>query len=355
MRGLSLLHSLLVVLALLVLVGCPEPDEASQDELNSHWSVAFDAEPVGWLLSVVGEPSGDVWAVGGEPGSAALRRFDGEDWRAVQINGEVPLVNWAHPLPSAGPDSRMVYAANGGKVLWREGGAWSLEQTPSEQDLWGIWGASADDLWAVGGRGRAEGQATILRFDGSRWRQVELPAMERPNVHAFFKVWGSGPDDVYIVGQRGAMLHWDGEALSEIPSGVGVDLIAVWGSGPDNVLAVGGRGNGVLVHYDGEGWTSVDGNVWQEAGLFPLSGLNGVWLDSAEEAWVVGIRGTVARIDLSTYAYTLEPTGTGLDLHAVWGDRERGLFTVGGNFTEAQGPYRGVALRREFPAEVQTP
>ena len=36
--------------------------------------------------------------------------------------------------------------------------------------LWGVWGSSATDVFAVGGNG-AIGEGTILHYDGDTWRE----------------------------------------------------------------------------------------------------------------------------------------------------------------------------------------
>src|SRR5579863_5911400 len=51
-------------------------------------------------------------------------------------------------------------------------------------------------------------------------------------------VWGSGPDDVWAVG-NGTIIHWDGEAWSSRVSGTDEPLLAIWGDGADDIWATG--------------------------------------------------------------------------------------------------------------------
>ena len=194
----------LVVLA----IGCPNGDEPDRE-----WQPAFDATEVGWLLNVWGPAGDDLYAVGGAPDTGVVMHYDGTEWSEVDTGLDVPLLNWIHGF---GPDS-IGMVGNEGTVIHWDGSAWTRQEleTPTDQDLWGVWGAAPDDLWAVGGNGRAEGQATILRYDGTTWRTVPVPDLERSNVWAFFKVWGTGADDVWIVGQRGAVLQWNGTDFTE--------------------------------------------------------------------------------------------------------------------------------------------
>ncbi|MEO1335969.1 MAG: hypothetical protein AAFV29_10000, partial [Myxococcota bacterium] len=156
------------------------------------------------------------------------------------------------------------------------------------------------------------------------------------------KVWGTSADNVYIVGQRGAVLRWDGSALTEVLVGTSRDLISLWGTGPDRIVIVGGRANGEVVTWDGEQW---------EATLLSVRpGLNGVWMRDPDTAHVVGVNGSILRFDFDSKEIVDDsPTEVGLAFHAVFGDptHER-LVAVGGNFEFNDGPYEGVAYQRSL-------
>jgi hypothetical protein len=298
------------------------------------WSVAFDATEVGWLLNVWGPSPDNLYAAGGGlDAGGVVMHFDGATWSQTDVGVDVPLLNWSHGF---GP-SDITVVGNGGTVLHYDGAAWELQATPTTQDLWGVWGASPADLWAVGGTGRPDnGEPVILHYDGSAWEKREV-TLERPQVYAFFKVWGSGASDVIVVGQRGALLRFDGTAWEEISVGASVDLISVWGTGPDRVVVVGGRGNGAAVTWDGA--------TWRHELLTPLPGLNGVWMGNPEVAHVVGINGTIATLDFDTLAYEEAFPDTFLTLHSIFGDGER-LTAVGGSLSRPSPPYEGVAYSR---------
>jgi hypothetical protein len=323
-----------LALAALGLSACPDPEPAPGPDTT--WREAFDTTGVGWLLSVWGPAGADeLYAAGGEPGAGALMHYDGATWAPAELGVAVPLLNWIHGFDA----QTMVVVGAAGTALHRTAGAWALVDTPTDQDLWGVWGAAPDDLWAVGGNGRQAGQATVLRYQGGAWTPVALPPLQRPNVFAFFKVWGSGPGDVTIVGQRGAVLHWDGQALEEQFVGASVDLIAVWGTGPDRIVAVGGRNNGVISLFDGHSWRTEE--------LAPLRGLNGVWFERPGAVHVVGVQGTLAVIDFDTVQVRETETDVFEDFHAIFGDARGRLTAVGGNFLMANGPYADVAWTRE--------
>ncbi len=302
------------------------------------WTTAFDADDIGWLLSVWGPANDALWAVGGSEEEGRALFHDGDDWQDVELPESTPLLNWAHGFGR----SDVTLVGNGGTILHFDGGEWELQPTPTEQDLWGVWGDRPDDLWAVGGRGREEGEATLLHFDGEEWSAQVLPEFERSGVSALFKVWGSADDDIYAVGQRGAVLHYDGDEWTEQLVGASDDLIALWGTGPDLVVAVGGRGLGIVSIWDGE--------QWRTESLAPIAGLNGIWMQDAERAFVGGVNGTAATLDLTdleSLEVTEEVVDTTLDLHGVFGVGDR-LYAVGGNFLGPTPPYEGVALVRDI-------
>jgi hypothetical protein len=333
-------HQMVVVprfslLALLLLTGCGDAPT---------WSEAYDATDSGWLMNTFAVSTEEIYAVGGDfDDGRVFRTADGTaTWSEVALGLDAPLLNWGIAF---GPRDVTV-VGNEGVALHFDGDGWTTQTTPTEEDLWGVWGASPDDLWAVGGRGREGSEATILRYDGIEWTAVEVPELERPRVFAFFKVWGSGPDDVFIVGQRGAVLRWDGATLTEELVGATDDLIAVWGTGPDNVVAVGGRGNGVVSHFDG-----VD---WRSAQLAPTLGLNGVWMRRPGVAHVVGERGTLATLDVETLEILEEDVEElrfeTRDFHAITGVGDR-VVAVGGDLATPMPPQQGIAWTRSLETD----
>jgi hypothetical protein len=120
--------------------------------------------------------------------------------------------------------------------------AWTPYLLPVSTTFEGVWGAHADDAWAVGTNGN------IVHFVAAgepRWEQ-QAPVVA-VNLHG---IWGSAKDDVWVIGDGGHVLHYDGARWSLADSGLPpirseADLYAVWGSGPDDVWI---GGDGVLLH-----------------------------------------------------------------------------------------------------------
>ena len=338
MKALSLISLLLTVS---LLFACSSDDEAVVEV--PEWTEAFDASDDGWLLNVWGPSDNELYAVGGTPAQGRVVRFDGQDWSVQTLGVDAPLLNWAYGF---GADNLFV-VGNEGTILRYDGAGWTRSSTVTDQDLWGVWGSSETDVWAVGGNGVPTGEAVILRYDGQQWQQVEIPELRRDGVFAFYKVWGSGPNDVHIVGQNGAIFRWNGTELTEPLVGVSVDLISVWGTGPEQAVAVGGRSNGIVLTWNGR--------LWSSTSLAPRPGLNGVWMRDPDTAVVVGRSGTI--LEFNVFERTVidqSPLGVTEDFHAVFGTGAMGRLTaVGGNFGSTSGPFEGVAYELDL-AEDQS-
>lgn len=312
------------------------------------WAEAFDAEAAGWLMNAWGPSDDLVFAVGGPPDDGVIMRQSNGGWSEMTLPEGTPIVNWVHGF---GEDD--VWAVgDAGAALHFDGAQWRTVATPTDQNLWGVWGAAPDDVWAVGGGTTppsANTSPVVLRWDGSAWSSVDVPELVPSGASQMFKVWGTGPDDVLIVGASGVILRWDGSELSQVldrPLDHTDDYISLWGTGPDRIVAVGGRANAQVAVWDGQVWSSIE--------LPRNPGLNGVWMGSPDVFYTVGVRGIAATVRLSPAAggglegaieqQELVPGLTGIDLHAVFGTPAGRLVAVGGNFAQANGPYRGAAV-----------
>lgn len=302
------------------------------------WAAPFDASSLGWLLNVWGPSGDDLYAVGGRRSDALVMHFDGRQWSRVALGVATPRLHWIYGFDH---DNLTAVGDQGTVVHW-DGHAWTLQPTPTTAPLWGVWGAAPNDLWAVGGTGDGDASPVLLHGDGSAWTTVAIPTLMRAGAGAFYKVWGTGADNVYVVGQRGVVLHRMGGVWREELAGVSGDLVSIWGTDASHILAVGGRGNALVARWDGHAWTA--------RSLDPLPGLNGVWMRTPDAAHVVGVNGTVIRIDLADLTAVEERAPTALDLHSVFGDRAGRLTAVGGSLGSTAGPFVGVALTRSLLA-----
>lgn len=317
----------------MLLVACGGPSR------DAGWQLEPGSEDFGWLLSVWAPVDGPRYLVGGVADEGRIVTDAGGGFSPVGGIPSVPLLNWVHGFSA----TDIFVVGNGGTVLHFDGVAWTLQPTPTTEALWGVWGASPNDVWAVGGRGNTASVATLLHYDGDAWESVTLPEFQRPNVTALFKIWGTAADNIYAVGRSGVILHYQGESWVEEASGTGDDLIALYGTSASEIVAVGGRSNGRVVIWNGE--------TWRTESLAPLPGLNGVFMRTPGVVHVVGVEGTIARLDLVAGTFREEVPATALDFHAIFGDSTGVLTAVGGNFTAAPGEEASIAFVRNLAVD----
>lgn len=271
------------------------------------------------LLSVTGAGPDDVWAVGADADGTGpyVLHGDGGTFSRVDVGSPGDLW-WAW---RAGADALWIAGAGGRIVRYTpSSGTSTVDTTVASVTLFGLWGASTDDVWAVGGDLALADGAAVFHYDGAAWTPAVLPA-EADAAPAIYKVWGTGPTDVWACGYGGLVLHWDGSAWETVPTGAGAPLFTIHGGGADDVWAVGGAGNGVALHWDGTAFADRSPEF--------VETLQGVFVGD-DGPVVVGWGGRVFGGDAG--GLTEDPRGraTFQDLHAVWGDGDGGWWMVGG-------------------------
>lgn len=289
----------------------------------------------GALLSVWGTSRDDVWAVGADTRDGAgplVVHFDGEAWSRVPTGQTAGDFWWVFGFQ----DGPVYMGGDGGVIVRVDGDTFTVMDTPGTQTVFGIWGASPDDVWAVGGASDSTG-GFAWRLSGDAW--VEEPSLptDVTTDAAVWKVFGRSADDAWLVGSNGVALHWDGSALVQGDTGVGSSLFTVHESG-GLYAAVGGLATGIIVELSGGSWK----NVTPEP---PPMGLSGVTLGEDGTGIAVGLLGAVYVRD--GQAWAPEDIGVPLleNLHGTWIDDEGGLWAVGGQ-TLAPPLTDGVLIHR---------
>lgn len=296
------------------------------------WLPAFDTSGAGSLSGVWGSAPDDVWIVGGDDDAGEIWHFDGGGWSAATLPEGTPLLVWVH-----GFSATDVFAVglDGAAVHW-DGSAWSALDTGTEEDLWGVFGFSNDDIWVVGGDADV-GDPLILHYDGSAFAEVELPEEQNPRgATTLFKVWGI-EDQLWIVGQKGTLLQRQGDDWVFQSGGAEAnqDFVSLDGWSADDVVVVGGRGNAKVATWDGAAWTTVAPSGF--------GGLNAVAAQDDGSVVVGGISGFAGRFDPATGDLELEELLGTEDMHAAWNDGAGTTYLVGGTFVA---PHRGSAWIR---------
>ena len=320
-------------------------NDTSADE---HFDVVFEKLD-GALMSVAGSSSSDVWAVGADTRDgqgALLLHFDGMRWTREAVGVEADLW-WVRVFSKK---SLFVGGAKGTIVRY-DGQQFTAMTTPGTSTVWGIWGATENDLWAVGGDPDVA-PGFLWHFDGKAWSDVtgELPKGKRGAV--LFKIWGQASDDVWAVGMDGTTLHWDGTTWTTGDSGTEQRIFTVHGApqGKPAFVAVGGFDDSVILEWNGTTWHDVTPPSPPKG--WPAQ-LYGVFMDAEEHGYAVGFEGAV--LERTPTAWKLLNTGFEdfNPLHAVWVDPDGGVWAVGGDVnspTPSEGMlvHHGKAISNEL-------
>jgi len=312
-------------------MGCHDPPAPPAAAKMLEWQLVGSDLPSA-LLSVSGRSPTDIYTVGADKGHGPLvLHFDGKAWAQLQT-GQTGDLWWVQALP----DGPVLMSGAGAMVLRYDGKTFERLPTPGlgRQTVYGVWGSSAEDFYAVGSAAGRNGFVWHYR-SGKFEDEVlprDLPELATKEVPGFFKVWGSG-DQVWVVGAAGTILHRQGSApFTVVPSGTTETLFTVNGVG-DRVLAVGGASNGVLVTKDGAAAGFKDASP-------PAAGLiQGVFATKDHGDWASGERG---------YIYTREsgkgpfdslnhalPMPVQSSLHSIFVDPAGGVWSAGGNVLTA--------------------
>jgi len=319
---------ILVILLASGLTSCTD------EPVEVEWQIVHKDLP-GALLSVWGTGASDVWAVGGDArdGSGPLViHFDGEAWTRVPTGEAQGALWWVFGF-AGGP---VYMGGEGGVILRHQDGAFTRMTTPGTDTVFGIWGATPADVWAVGGASDSSG-GFAWRLAGDVWTaEPTLPAEISSNA-AVWKVFGTGPNDAWLVGSQGVALRWDGNQLTPDATGVGSSLFTVHAQ-DGRYAAVGGLASGLILEHDGAQWNNVTPDP-------PPMGLAGVTLGADDFGVAVGSFGTV--YTRSVAGWTPEELGftVGVNLHGSWIDERGGVWAVGGQTFSP--PYNeGILIHR---------
>jgi hypothetical protein len=304
------------------------------------WNVVHRDLP-GALISVWGTSATDVWAVGGDPGDGGgpmVLHFDGTQWTRLQTGATADLW-WVFGF-AGGP---IYMGGSGGTILRYQDGTFTPMTTPTSDTVFGIWGSSPSDVWAVGGALGGASGAFAWKVDGDAWVPAEGFPAELAADSVVWKIYGASADDVWLVGTNGLVVHWDGDTFTPDDTGAGESLFTVHHAG-GRYVAVGGFGTATVLENDGDGWVSAS-----PAGAPPLIGV----FMTEDGGWAVGQFGSVYRRE--SEGWVEEETKIFADeaFHAVWVDPDGGIWAVGGQVLTTP-LTRGIMLHKgdEIPTEV---
>lgn len=306
--------------SLLLLAACTDKGaETGDNTVPDAWTIVAEEQPAA-LLSVTGTAPDDVWVVGADAGAGpTVLHYDGAAWTTVDTGTRGDL--WWVAATSA---TVWMAGADGRVLRYDRATGQAVEHVlDPAMTVFGVWAAAEDDVWAVGGDIDAAADAgQVWHWDGAAWARATIPT-DAAAALAIYKVWGRSSTDVYAVGTGGVGLHWDGTAWASFATGTTRNLFTVHGTNV-SVWAVGGFAGGTVVTGSDGAW------VDETPALAPQ--LNGVSA-SGPAPVAVGTQGAVYVRGADGWASDLRGPVTAYDLHAVWGDPEGGIWTVGGKLS----------------------
>ena len=264
--------------------------------------------------------------------------YDGTTWNKLDAGVTNVDLWWVFGFAN----DTVFFGGSGGTILRYRAGVFEKLTTPTTDLVFGMWGSSPDDVWAVGGQ--LTGRPFVWRFQGTSFTPVSGVPAGLTN-GAVWKVTGRAADDVWMSCSQGLVLHWDGQTLSSEQVGGSEESLFSIGCYSTGCVTAGTTvTNGVLYQNDnGQGWVSrvptPDGPPWR--GVTP----------TGDNTYVVGMFGAV--IHLTSNSWASDPHGlTSESLHSTWADADGSLFAVGGAFDQVP-TTEGVLLYKgtdELPA-----
>lgn len=329
------------------LLACVAACSDAPDANEARWHVVAEDLP-GALFSIAGTAEDDVWVAGADRGDGqgpTLAHYDGTSWTFPDTGLEAGDLLWLHV-----PGDGQIFAVGSEGTILRsddDGHTFTKLETPDRRVVWGVWGSSNDDVWAVGGDASMASFGFLWQLSGAAFEERVLPARLLPAPNSWYKVWGTGADDVWLCGTDGAMVHWDGSDFEGVDSGTDRPLLTVHGASDGSlVTAVGGQFSATLVESSEQGEfedVTPEGPPLQMFGVFHRAG----------SAYAVGQESTV--LERSNEGWTeldTEALDVVADLHGTWIDPTGGLWAAGGQILSP--PYDdGVLLFRGVDAPPQ--
>ncbi|HEY0255209.1 MAG TPA: hypothetical protein VGC41_26960 [Kofleriaceae bacterium] len=300
-----------LLLSFLVLAAC-----GSSDDNQQSWSVVGENQPAA-LLSVWGSSAADIYVVGGDRKDGTgpiVDHFDGTSWTALNTGVQGVDLWWVFGFAN-GP---VFMSGSDGTILEYQNGTFTKLPTPGNLIVFGLWGASPTDMWAVGGQ--ASGGGFAWHYDGTTWTPNTQVPPAISGQGTIWKVGGRASNDIWMGCTGGTMLHWDGTTLSSENLGVDGSLLSVAGSSK-RFITVGEANGGVIFENDGGGWKS----AYQTTNGSFLTGV----AVSESDAYAVGQFGTVVH---RTDSWSPEKGVTTQNLHGAFIDSAGGVWAAGGQF-----------------------
>jgi len=184
--------------------------------------------------------------------------------------------------------------------------------------LYGVWGASENAVYAVGGN---VGDAPIaLRYDGASWTDLD-PPISYPLL-GLRDVWGNAENNVWAIYHVMRVAWFDGGSWSHVDV-ITDALSGIWGTSSTDLFVVGGGlfPDGLILRYHEGSWVPMEGaeGTW----------LNAVWGSAENDVYAVGPE-LVIHFGGSQWSTVLGSISlSGVTLESVWGSSAADVYAVG--------------------------
>jgi hypothetical protein len=186
-----------------------------------------------------------------------------------------------------------------------------FEEATLEEGFLALWGAAADDVWAVGRNG------VMAHYDGKRWLLSE-PVTD----YSLLAICGLSSSDIWVSGDD-VILHYDGTAWTIDLQDMFEQLPGISCRGVDDIWAAGittDVQNALLRHWNGEKWVvGLPGGVRSFWDVWSVGGA--VWTGGSSSDGV----GVLVKSDGGN-AFDFVETYEGGSLRALWGTSDDDLW-----------------------------
>lgn len=215
-----------------------------------------------------------------------------------------------------------------GTVLHWDGTAWrsvSLGTLSTTRDLFDVWASGPNDVWVVGGASLTD-FALTLHFDGTTWTRPFLSANNDLN-----GIHGLSANEVYAVGDNdptlgglGEFWKWNGSQWSKVNNSVNGQLWRVFAVSSTEIWAMGFQ-NTLIKH---------NGNTGSYVNLTSIGATSStqhrhMWGTDSNNLFLVGSGGFAARFN-GTWARVSQTASSDI-LYAVRGTTSTGTVYALGN------------------------
>lgn len=264
--------------------------------------------------SVDGNASSNVWAAGsqetltgggGFTNTGLLERWNGSSWSVFTSPAPPGATSYSfHGVKTFSTTDAVAvgsYYSSGNRTLiqrWN-GTSWANVSSPSpgaSSQLFDVSGVAANDVWAVGytspGGTNPEVAGLILRWNGSSWSQVNVPAAVPDQTYEeirFEDVVAIASNDVWVVGRAlpragfdyvPISLHWNGQSWQRVAMSGGGGFNSVAALSSTKIYALAGYR---IARWTGSAWVqetaTVPGTLYEAS----ATGTGTVWAVGVQE------------------------------------------------------------------------